>query len=68
MLDGPKYKGPGHETSPPPTLSAIRALACIAFESDPNTNSFHHRTFLQRSHFGGVCRLCPTPTTGEHHG
>ena len=67
----PEFEGPGREVSPPPPKSApvllnIGALACFAFEFGAIT--FHHRTLLQRSHFGGVCRLYLTPTTGEHHG
>jgi len=69
----PNQHGPGHETSPPPLATGAPgalhhwAPAFIAFESIADI-TFHHRTNLQRSRFGGVCCLCPTPTSGEHHG
>lgn len=65
----PNYAPGGLSYSPPPAgTSAPRAMACIAFESAANILNHHHRTLLQRSRSGGVCRLRAISNRGEHHG
>ena len=61
MTDGPgRYFG----------LQLTRPHArCVpaAFERESHI-SFFNRTSYQRSRIGGVCRLCLSQQSGDHHG
>lgn len=57
---------PGHEFGLHQTrLHASRSSAVFVCES---YIPFNNRTSNQRSHFGGVCRLCHSQPSGDHHG